>query len=241
MKKLITILMLVFSSFIFANNNNNRIKTLKVTGTASITAPVDTIIIHIQNSNTQKTYSDSLDSSKIALIEFKKQLLLKGFNEKDLKTVSFNIATNYENYKDSNGNYKKRFLGYKYSHNMKLSFKLNNKKVTEVLTSLNKIKGHSEFYLNYKIEDTQMIKNKLLAKTIKDTKNKAKILATASEINLGEIININYSFDQTNNFLSPFRGEVKMLSSKMNSNSILDINPDNLKFQDVVTITWEIK
>lgn len=241
MKKLITTIMLVFSSLIFANVNNPLIRSLKVTGIASISAPVDTIIIHIQNSNTKKTYNDSLNSSKIALLEFKKMLLLKGFNEKDLKTINFNITTNYENYKDSNGNYKKRFLGYKYSHNMKLSFKLDNSKLTEVLTSLNTIKGQSEFYLDYKIEDTEKIKNKLLAKAVENTKNKAKILATTSEVNLGKIININYSFNQADNFISPFRGEIKMLGSKMSSNSILDINPDNLKFKDTVTITWEIK
>jgi len=240
MKKLITAFMLIFSILTFADNNP-LIRTLKVTGTASILVPVDTITIHITNSDTKKTYENSLNSSKAALIEFKKQLLLKGFNEKDLKTVSFNINTNYENYKDNNGNYKKRFLGYKYSHSMKLSFRLNDSKLVDVLTSLNTIKGNVNFYLDYKIEDTEKFKNELLIKAIENTKNKAEILANTSGVILEKIININYSFNEPNNFISPFRGENKILGAKMSSDSLLTINPEDLKFKDTVTITWEIK
>lgn len=240
MKKLITGLMLIFSILTFADNNP-LIRTLKVTGTANILVPVDTITIHITNSDTKKTYENSLNSSKAALIEFKKQLHLNGFNEKDLKTVNFNINTDYENYKDNNGNYKKRFLGYKYYQSMKLSFKLNDSKLTQVLTSLNTIKGNTEFYLDYKIEDTEKFKNKLLIKAIENTKNKAEILANTSGVTLEKIINIDYSFNETNNFISPFRGENKILGAKMSSDSLLNINPEDLKFKDTVTITWEIK
>ncbi|MGO2119044.1 MAG: SIMPL domain-containing protein [Fusobacterium sp.] len=240
MKKIITGLMLIFSILTFADNNP-LIRTLKVTGSANILVPVDTITIHITNSDTQKTYENSLNSSKTALIEFKKQLHLNGFNKKDLKTVNFNINTDYENYKDNNGNYKKRFLGYKYYHSMKLSFKLNDSKLTQVLTSLNTIKGNTEFYLDYKIEDTEKFKNELLIKAIENTKNKAKILANTSGVTLERISNIDYSFNETNNFISPFRGENKILGAKMSSDSLLTINPEDLKFKDTVTITWEIK
>lgn len=240
MKKIITGLMLIFSILTFADNNP-LIRTLKVTGSANILVPVDTITIHITNSDTQKTYENSLNSSKTALIEFKKQLHLNGFNKKDLKTVNFNINTDYENYKDNNGNYKKRFLGYKYYHSMKLSFKLNDSKFTQVLTSLNTIKGNTEFYLDYKIEDTEKFKNELLIKAIENTKNKAKILANTSGVTLERISNIDYSFNETNNFISPFRIENKILGAKMSSDSLLNINPEDLKFKDTVTITWEIK
>ncbi|WP_163469769.1 hypothetical protein [Fusobacterium sp. IOR10] len=53
MKKLITAFMLIFSILTFADNNP-LIRTLKVTGTASILVPVDTITIHITNSDTKK-------------------------------------------------------------------------------------------------------------------------------------------------------------------------------------------
>lgn len=240
MKKLVTAFMLIFSILTFADNNS-LIRTLKVTGTANILVPVDTITIHITNSDTKKTYENSLNSSKNALIEFKKQLHLNGFNEKDLKTVNFNINTDYENYKDNKGNYKKRFLGYKYYQSMKLSFKLNNSKLTQVLTSLNTIKGNTEFYLDYKIENTEKFKNELLIKAIENTKNKAEILANTSGVTLEKIININYSFNETNNSISPFRGENKILGTKLSSDSLLNINPEDLKFKDTVTITWEIK
>jgi len=243
MKKLISILMLVFSSFIFANSNSSStssLKTLKVTGTANISAPVDTIILNIFNKDTKPTYAKSLEASKYALVQFKQELLLKGFQEKDLKTINFNITTNYENYKDEKGNSKKRFLGYQYSHNMKISFKLDNSKLSEVLNSLKTIKGKSEFYLNYTIKDTEKIKNKLLSKAVENTKTKANILASASNVNLKNIINIDYSFNHKNNFISPFRGEMKMLGSNISSDSIMNITPEDLKFQDTVTITWEI-
>ncbi len=124
---------------------------------------------------------------------------------------------------------------------MKLSFRLNDSKLVDVLTSLNTIKGNVNFYLDYKIEDTEKFKNELLIKAIENTKNKAEILANTSGVTLEKIININYSFNEPNNFISPFRGENKILGAKMSSDSLLTINPEDLKFKDTVTITWEIK
>ncbi|MFK4786172.1 SIMPL domain-containing protein [Fusobacterium sp. MFO224] len=243
MKKLISILMLVFSSFIFASSDANSasmMRTLKVTGTAYISAPVDMVVIHISNKDTKRTYEEAFEASKNALIKFKHELLSKGFKEKDLKTVDFNINTKYENYKDENGNYKKRFLGYQYSHNMKLNLKLDNSKLTKVLNSLKTIKGQSEFYLSYKIENTDKIKHKLLEKAVENAKNNSKIIASASDVDLKKIISIDYSSSQINSSVSPFRGELKIMGTNLNSDSILDINPENLKFEDTVTISWEI-
>ncbi len=51
-------------------------------------------------------------------------LLPLGFDREDLKTTNFSIDTEYESYQD-HGTYKQRFVGYKYTHILKLEFEEN--------------------------------------------------------------------------------------------------------------------
>ena len=59
-----------------------------------------------------------------------------GFQRKDLKTVYFNVDTEYESYQDRDKSWKRRFEGYKYIHHMKIEFASDNKKLGQVLYAL---------------------------------------------------------------------------------------------------------
>ena len=41
-----------------------------------------------------------------------------GFERTDLKTLNFNVDTEYESYQDRDKSWKRRFMGYKYVHNI---------------------------------------------------------------------------------------------------------------------------
>lgn len=56
-------------------------------------------------------------------VEILKDLIEKlGYERKELKTLYFNIDTEYESYQARYKSWKRRFKGYKYVHRMKLEF-----------------------------------------------------------------------------------------------------------------------
>ena len=56
-----------------------------------------------------------------------------GFEKTDVKTTNFNVRTDYNSVKDQNGNYRLEFRGYVGSHNLKLEFVLDVRRLPLVL------------------------------------------------------------------------------------------------------------
>ena len=71
-------------------------------------------------------YGETLRRSAEETEQLRNMLSEFGFEPTDLKTLSFNVNTEFESYKDK-GAYKQRFVGYKFRHVLKIEFgKLNN-------------------------------------------------------------------------------------------------------------------
>ena len=94
------------------------------------------IRLYVSKEELCKEYEDTLRRSTEDT-ELLKDLFEKlGFQRKDLKTVYFNVDTEYESYQDRDKSWKRRFKGYKYSHRMKIEFEADNKRLGQVLYSL---------------------------------------------------------------------------------------------------------
>ena len=125
-----------------------------------------------------------------------------GFDRSDLKTLHFNVDTEYESYREKDV-YKQRFVGYKYSHVMKLEFDSDNERLGRILYALANCPLHPEFRLSYTIKDPETAKNELLGRAVIDAREKAAVLAKAAEICLKDIQSIDYSWGQINLEVQP--------------------------------------
>ena len=81
-------------------------------------------------------------------------------------------------------------------------------------------------------------------KAVKDSLKKASVLAEASDVKLGKIINIDYSW-----------GEIDFVSKPLQEMSVrccaedacspasydMDIEPDDIDITDTVTVVWLLK
>ena len=107
-----------------------------VTGKGKIAVKPDKIRLYVNKEELCKEYEDTLRRSTEDT-ELLKDLFEKlGFQRKDLKTVYFNVDTEYESYQDRDKSWKRRFEGYKYIHHMKIEFASDNKKLGQVLYAL---------------------------------------------------------------------------------------------------------
>lgn len=215
-------------------------RKIRVTGKGKISIKPDLIRLNIKASDVLKKYEDCINKSSKSIKELRKIIENSGLNPNDLKTTEFSVDTEYKSYYE-NDIYKREFQGYEYVHNLYINFPNDNDLLGKVLYELSKSKTDYEFSINYTVKDIESAKNKLLAKAVQDSKTKASILAKASGVLLGEIISIDYSWDEIEVFSKPIDDFVINKAQSFGSKIDIDIEADDINMSDTVTVVWNIK
>ena len=217
-------------------------KTIRVTGKGQLKVHPDMTRITMELEGIYKDYTDTLMESSCATEEIKKLLVPFGFQRTDLKTLSFDINTEYESYKEDD-TYKRRFAGYKYSHTLKVEFESDNLRLGKILYVLANCSLHPEFSLSYTVKDPEAVKNELLGKAVKDAIAKAGVLSSAAGVKLGDIQSVDYSWGEIDFEVRPMNRNLEMYNCKALEPTAaydMDIEPDDIEVQDTVTVVWEI-
>ena len=123
-------------------------RTIRVTGKGQLKVHPDMTRITIELEGTHMDYTDTLTESSRATEKMKKLLAPFGFDRSDLKTLSFDVDTQYESYKVKD-EYKRGFAGYKYSHVIKVEFESDNLLLGKILYALAHSSLHPEFRISY--------------------------------------------------------------------------------------------
>ena len=217
-------------------------RTIRVTGKGNISVKPDTIRLRISLEDIFREYDDALRHSADSVELLKDIFADLGYDRKALKTVYFNINTEYESYQDRDKSWKRRFKGYKYTHRMKLEFPADNKQLGKILYALAHCPVSPEFSIEYTVADPEAAKNELLGEAVKDSMAKANVLATAANVKLGNIVNIDYSWGEVD-FVSRPLEELPLRCCEdacEPASYNMDIEPDDIDMADTVTVVWNI-
>lgn len=218
-------------------------RTIRVTGKGQIKVKPDTTRITMTLTGVFKEYGETLRRSSEDTEALKDVLSAFGFERSDLKTLSFNVDTEYESYRDKNNDYKQRFVGYRFNHILKIEFESDNDRLGKILYALANCKVRPEFRISYTVKDPEAAKNQLLGKAVTDAKEKAVVLTQAGGVTLKDIQSIDYSWGEIDFECRPMRGAVltECCAAPMAAkNYDLDIEPDDIEVSDTVTVVWEI-
>ena len=219
-------------------------RTIRVTGKGQIKVKPDTTRITMTLTGVFKEYGETLLHSSEDTEELKDVLSAFGFERSDLKTLSFNVDTEYESYRDKNNDYKQRFVGYRFNHILKVEFESDNDRLGKILYALANCKVRPEFRISYTVKDPEAAKNQLLGKAVTDAKEKAVVLTQAGGVTLKDIQSIDYSWGEIDFEYRPMRGAVLTeccAAPTAAKNYDLDIEPDDIEVSDTVTVVWEIE
>ena len=219
-------------------------RTIRVTGKGQIKVKPDMTRITMTVEGLYKEYGETLRRSSEDTEALKDVLSGFGFERSDLKTLSFSVDTEYESYKDRDGSYKQRFVGYKFNHMMKVEFPSDNDRLGKVLYALAHCPVRPEFRISYTVKDPEATKNLLLGKAVTDAKEKANVLTQAGGVKLKDIQSIDYSWGEIDFEYRPMRGDVLMECCEapmMAKSYALDIEPDDIEVSDTVTVVWDIE
>ncbi len=218
-------------------------RTIRVTGKGKIAVKPDTIRLMMDMSGIQETYEKAMELSTKQTEALRECFHNLGFDKSELKTLSFGINTKYEGYEAEDKSWKNRFAGYEFKHSMKIEFASDNDLLGKVLYALAHESVAPEFRIVYTIKDVEASKNLLLGKAVLDSKEKAKVLAEAAGVSLGEIVMINYSWDEIEFVSSPMQRMMKPMVAECCTTNSYDINieADDIEVSDTVTVIWSIQ
>lgn len=215
-------------------------RTIRVTGKGMIKVHPDMTRIVMTLEGIEPEYAEALKRSAEETEQLKDTLEPFGFKRSDLKTLSFGVDTEYESYKVKD-EYKRRFVGYKFTHSLKVEFESDNKRLGKVLYALANCQLHPEFRLGYTVKDPEAVKNELLGKAVQDAVAKAGVLSKAAGLKLGDIQSMDYSWGRVEMEVYPMSREI-LCECQMSPTEgyDLDIEPDDIEVQDTVIVVWEI-
>ena len=215
-------------------------RTIRVKGKGKISVKPDMIRLDIIANEVCKEYDEVIEKSTLCIKKIKETVERAGLNGKELKTVKFDVDSKYESYRDKNGNYKSRLVGFQYTQKFYIQFSNDNLQLGKILYELSHCDVNVEFGIKHTVKDITAVKNELLSKAVQDSKTKAEILAKSSGVTLGDIINIDYSWGEIEIYSEPIQNYC-LAESTINEPYNIDIEADDIDVQDTVTIVWEIK
>ena len=212
-------------------------RTIRVTGKGNLKVRPDMMRLLITLGGVCPDYAEAINRSTAETEELRALLVEQGFQSTALKTLSFDINSAYESYRDENNDYKRKFIGYNYNHDLKVEFLSDNELLGKTLFALGKSKLAPEFRICYTVSDPDAAKNELLGKAVQDAMKKAEVLAKAAGLSLGAIQSMDYSWGEISMEVRPMSNT---LMSPSDTPCDMAIEPDDIEVSDTVTVVWEI-
>ena len=171
--------------------------TISVTGTGSESVAPDMALVSVGVVREAKTARAALDENNQAMASILAVMEKEGIADKDLQTSGFSIQPRYFYPKrKSNGEQPApEITGYIVSNNLDIRIRDLSKtgEILDLVITLGVNSGGNIRFLN---EDTATILKKARISAVKDAIEKARTLAQAAEIELGDILNISENANQ---------------------------------------------
>lgn len=216
-------------------------KTIKVTGEGTAKLRPDLAVGSLYFAAVYATKEACTERAKYDLVSVYQTLESCGLDPKTLKTESFYISPFKEDYKDpKTGETKRRLVGYKYSQRLLFSFENNNELITKVMDTCSTLKMDSDLSLHFSFSDEKKGTELALKDAINDAYHKASFICENTNQTLGEVVNIFYGAESEHYGMSSMRGYDGYDCGALGGKT-LELNPDDVRFEDRVIIEFEIK
>ncbi len=211
--------------------------TVKGIGTASVKPDFIAVTMNIVSKD--KEYVKSVENANKRIEMLQNAVVSSGFAKEDLKTLAFNVSTNYEGETDEHGRYRNVFAGYVCRYTLKLSFDMDAKRLAQTLTAISESGANAEFSIKFTVKYPERVSAELLVSATENARQKAEVLCAASGAKLGMLIKINYDWTDVNVF-SPSVYKMEMERGVAVAGAVPEFEPENIESNDSAVFIWEI-
>lgn len=215
--------------------------TIHIKGIGHAEQAPDQVVLSLTLTAQNKEYSAALKIGTQQIEMLREAIISAGFKGDDLKTTNFNVRAIYENeeYKDGKSTrYRQVFSAFECRHDLKLVFDFNNKKLNKAIDTIAACLSQPKISIAFTIKDTDAFNDEILKSAARDARRKAEILCAASNVKLGRLIDINYSWSE----ISVRREQVLCAEyAPTEQKNSFDFQPEEIKASDTVEFLWEIE
>lgn len=215
-------------------------KTITVKGIGKASARPDYVVISMILESSHKDYDKAMSIAAENVQHLNEILVRSGFDKESVKTTNFNVRTDYEREKDRYGNYKSVFCGYEVTHQLKLSFDFEMKKLSEAIAAIANCISHPQMSIAFTVKDATAINEEMLRSAATNAKQKAQILCEASGVTMGDLIAIDYNWGELDIFSHTRYDCCEEACSPIVPGAAIDIDPEDIDVSDSATFVWEI-
>lgn len=217
-------------------------RTIIVKGVGTASTPPDLTVISLKIVEKAREYVDSVNGANKRIEKLQTAIVSVGFAKENLKTLSFNARTNYENYRDEDGSLKHRFEGYACEYYLKLSMDFDNKRLSETLEAIANSGANAEQSIEFTVKEPEKVSAQLLKAATENARQKAEVLCAASGVTLGELVNIDYNWsDISIHSASVYSEQFRGMNDAVPAAAMPEFEPDDIRSSDTATFVWEIK
>lgn len=215
-------------------------QTITIKGTGQISAPVDWIEIHFDLSVINPDFQLAMEWIAQGSQAINILAEAVGLPKDNLAISSFSTNTVYRTDNPGVFNTRRKFDGYKIRQVLHLGFTYNLDLLGNLLAGVSKLKNMPSIDIGFTVKDKSALKQELLINATKDAHQTAEVLVCASEKTLGELLCIQYSWDEINfysktsvEFEDDYFTDFSELQGSANK-------PKDITVSDTVDFVWAI-
>ena len=215
-------------------------RTIHIKGTGHAAQIPDAVVLSLTLTAQNKEYSAAVKIGSQQVEMLREAIVEAGFKADDLKTINFNVRAVYENeeYRDgSSKRYRQIFVGFECRYDLKLTFDFDNEKLNAAVDTIAASLSQPKISIAFTVKDVDAFSDKILKSAARDAKRKAKILCAALGVNLGKLLEVNYSWSELD-----IRNEAVLCQEcSISEENSFDFQPDEIRASDTVDFLWEIE
>lgn len=223
---------------------NGTDRTIRVTGTATVSAKADVTRIRMTVNGTDMEYEGAIHRCAENHRDMRDRLESVGLDRDGLRTESQKVVPHYEDvpYEDHEGRQRTKRVrqGFEYSDVLVFEFPTDNETLGRMLTIVLKAPCKPDVTIGFASSDPEGSRREALGLAAEDARRKAEMLASALGIGLDCVMDVSYGS-------APWMGhngteEMCLCSSMAIGDAIEpDIDPQDVSFTETVEVVWRIR
>lgn len=210
---------------------------MTVTGEGKASFKPDATVINVTLTALDKSYDAAMTLAENRLDAVRRELDRAGIGKENIRTADFSVRAEKKGVHDRNGNYVQEFVGYKCTHLLTVTFDFDTKLLGNALGALSDSGAEPELEITFTVKDKTAVQNAVLEAATKSALSRAKVLAAASGVKLGEIVKIDYRVAAVDPISQTRFMACNAADARARS---IDINPEDVNVSDSVAVTWNI-
>lgn len=209
---------------------------IKVRGEAIVKAVPEVLNFNIPIESKAKTYQETTNILTSTFNNLHAELRKAGIEEKNIYSDQLSISENY-NYQDR----ERVLIGYIGNITMRIEIPHTEKNLNRVMKVLNNEKYNFGYRVSFSFSEAQKdsLREAAIQLAVKDAQKKASALASALDVKLGEIKEVNFEFDSGGNDIL-LRKAMYADATMASGGSDIKLNPQEQEVSKSVGIIWKI-